>query len=440
MTIERRSLELMRGKQVQDAANGSPAEKSVAEEASNYPPFKRAAIGFAFLLVAEFFYSWSWNTVDVLRPYIRDSLGLSLTEAGSGYSAQSAGALIGALVLGQLADKFGRRMLLMIVMVGYGVSVVAGAFVTSYVEYLLQRFVLGLFLGGIFPVVVGIYVSLFAGHIRGRLASMVVAVASAAIVALGLASGAVGADNWKTLLMIGGIPPILLAAFAMLLIPASADAKHDRGPKAPIGSRLPILQLFARGLRTRTILLTCLMGLNFFAYQAYSGWLTTYLKDVRDLPASASGSLVAWQFTGNIVGCFFWGWAGDRFGRRFPAIGFLMAAVAIAAFLNLPSDPVLLTVVGVVYGFSLSSSVIWGPWLTELYPPHLRSTAASIFNWGRIVSFFAPLITGQLAEAYGLGATMGVASATFFIAGLLWFALPETHSKPLIPGRRVSYQ
>ena len=42
----------------------------------------------AFLLVAYFFYAWSWNTVDILRPYIKESLGLTDLQAGSSYTLQ----------------------------------------------------------------------------------------------------------------------------------------------------------------------------------------------------------------------------------------------------------------------------------------------------------------------------------------------------------------
>ena len=62
-----------------------------------------------FLMVADFYYGWAWNTVDVLRPDIRASFGLSLTEVSLMYTAQSAGALVGAVVIGQLADRLGRR-------------------------------------------------------------------------------------------------------------------------------------------------------------------------------------------------------------------------------------------------------------------------------------------------------------------------------------------
>ena len=403
------------------------------ESAARALPLSRRIAAFSFLLLAEFFYSWSWNTVDVLRPYLRSSLHLSLTQAGSAYSAQGAGALIGALVLSQFADRYGRRKMLTVIMVGYGALLLAGVAVSSYSGLLLQRLTLGFFLGGSFPVVVGIYVGLFDPSVRGRLASMVNATFSAAIITLGFAFGHLGHHDWRLVLWMGGVPPILIAVFAYLIIPESAS---HMGP--PSGGRLPLSELFAPQLRRQTLLLASLTGLNFFAYQAFSGWLTIYLKEVRLLSMVLIGQLIGAQFAGNILGGFFWGWVGDRFGRRSGAYGFMIAAFAIVTYLTVPSLPWLLTVVGFTYGFNLSASVTWGPWLAELYPERLRSTAASIFNWGRIISFFAPLVTGALASVFGLRISMLTASVAFIVAGIVWVSLPETH-KPLRRGRqRVS--
>ena len=414
---------------------GDTVSAVIANEAKGgaYPPMARAVKAFLFLLVAEFFYGWAWNSVDVLRPYIRDSLRLTLTQAGSGYSAQGAGALIGAIVLGQAADRFGRRGMLCLIMAGYGSLLSIGALITSYPEYLAQRFALGLFLGGIFPVVVSIYVGLFAANVAGRLAGLINAIFSLAISMLGLVSGWLDGD-WRTMLVLGGIPPILLCGLAFVMIPSTADARQV----VAAGQGLPIRQLFAPGLRARTLMLAGLTGLNFFGYQAFSGWQTTYLHDVRGLDPVAIGRVVAWSFAANIIGGFSWGWASDRFGRRFNALGFLGAASLVLVYLGLARDVVELSIVGALYGFMLSASVVWGPWLTELYPHHLKSTAASIFNWGRVVSFFAPLVTGAMAGSVGLGATMALASVAFAVAGVLWLALPETHPRPLFPGRRLS--
>lgn len=383
--------------------------------------FARRVCAFGFLLAAEFFYSWGWNTVDILRPYLRESLSLTLTQAGSAYSAQGAGALVGALLIGQLADRLGRRNILVAVMVGYGSLLLAGVVVSSYSGLLVQRFLLGIFLGGSFPVVVGIYVGLFEPGVRGRLASMVSAVFSASIITQGYAFGHLAGHDWRLLLWLGGVPPILLSFFAFAFVPEGV-----RPPAAPDRQRLPMSELFAPSLRRQTLLLASLTGLNFFAYQAFSGWLTIYLKDDRHLATPAIGQLVSGQFAGNLLGCFFWGWIGDRFGRRASAVGFFGAAAAIAVFLRVPAEPRVLIAIGSLYGFCLSASVVWGPWLAELYPESLRSTAASIFNWGRLISFFAPLITGAMAGTFGLRISMLSSSLAFCAAGAIWLSLPET--------------
>ena len=110
-------------------------------------PLPRRIAALAFLLVAYFFYAWSWNTVDILRPYIKDSLGLTLTQSGSLYSLQSVGAIIGAVVMGQTADKIGRRNALVISMFGYGLLLLAALWVSDYTGLIFQRIGLGFFMG-----------------------------------------------------------------------------------------------------------------------------------------------------------------------------------------------------------------------------------------------------------------------------------------------------
>jgi MFS family permease len=404
------------------ATAAGPAPPRSAVEAVVDLPLPRRLLIMALLVCSEFLYGWAWNTVDVLRPFLRASLGLSLIQAGSAYSAQGAGALTGALLLGQLADRFGRRNVLTLLILGYGVALLAGILVANYPQLLAQRFVLGVFMGGVFPVGVAVYVNLFHARLRGRVAATLNVAFSGSIVMLGLALGALGGRDWRTLLWIGGLPPLALAPAIYLAMSGPAGLAAG----GPAGGRLPVRELFAPGLRVRTLLLASMTGLNFFGYQAYSGWLTTYLTSVRGLSPAVSGEVVAGTFAANIVGGFAWGWAADRFGRRFNALGFLITALAIAAFIAVPLNVGLLRGLGVVYGATVCASVIWGAWLAELYPPHLRSTAASIFHWGRLVSFFAPLITAAIATRLGLAAAMLTASAAFTLAAVIWLLQPET--------------
>ncbi len=395
-------------------------------------------LALAFLALAYIFYSWAWNTVDVLRPYIAADLHLSLTEAGSLYSLQALGALSGAVINGQLADRFGRRNALMVVMIGYGSLLIVGTVVTSYPQLLAQRFILGYFTGSMYPITVGIYAGLFSARVRGRVASVIMGSSYLAVSLLGLTSTFLfsrGLD-WHWMLWVGAIP-VVLAFAAPLAVPDDRRMIPWDGASSTMTAKgkLPIAELFTPYYRRQTLLLTSMSGLNFFAYQAFSGWATTYLKTVRHFSDPAIGVSVSWMFAGSVVGSFFWGWVGDRLGRRQAAVGFFLTAGLILVYLFAPITPFVLNIVAFGYGACLACSVVWGPWLAELYPAHLKSTAASIFNWGRILSFVAPLITGKIAEHFGLAATMTIASVVFSVAAIIWLSLPETLIRHALPDK-----
>ena len=393
-------------------------------------PVGRKVAALAFLLVAYFFYAWSWNTVDILRPYIKDSLGLTLTQSGSLYTMQSIGAIFGAVVMGQVADKIGRRNALVISMFGYGSFLLAALLVTDYGQLIFQRIALGFFMGSMFPIAVGIYSGLFARDVRGRIAGVVLGVYNLAVAALGFVSAAtLGAGYSWTVLLWAGAVPIAIALFAFVIIPDDRrliPMDGTTGGEAIAKAKLPITELFAPGVAKQTIKLAVMTGLNFFAYQAFTGWATTYLKSDRAIPDAVVGNVLGWQFIGAALGGLVWGWISDRFGRRIAGSGFVIAAAIIPIYLFVPMSVTLLEVTGFAYGVMLSCSAVWGPWLSELYPPHLRSTAASIFNWGRVISMTAPLITAPLAEHFGLAPVMCLASISFLAAAAIWFNLPET--------------
>ncbi|MEY4999306.1 MAG: hypothetical protein RIS00_1350 [Pseudomonadota bacterium] len=388
----------------------------------------------AFLLVAYFFYAWSWNTVDILRPYIKESLGLTDLTAGSAYTIQSAGAIVGAVVMGQIADKIGRRNALVISMFGYGGFLLAALLVTDYTTLVMQRTGLGFFMGSMFPIAVGIYSGLFGRDVRGVIAGFVLGTYNVAVAALGFLSAAAfkAGYDWKLLLWAGAVP-MSIALFAFFVIPDDRRLIPMDGlseGQTTAKSALPIAELFKPGVAKQTVLLATMTGLNFFAYQAFTGWASTYLKEDRMIPDTVVGDVLGWQFIGAAVGGLVWGYVSDRLGRRAAAWGFVAAAALIPVYLFVEMPIGLLELTGFLYGVMLSCSAIWGPWLSELYPPHLRSTAASIFNWGRVISMMAPLITAPLAEGFGRAPVMSMASIAFLAAAIIWMRLPET-VKPL---------
>ena len=64
---------------------------------------------FAALMGVYVFYAFCWNTENFLRPYMAESLGLSKEQVAAFYTLQAFGALIGALIIPQFADRYSRR-------------------------------------------------------------------------------------------------------------------------------------------------------------------------------------------------------------------------------------------------------------------------------------------------------------------------------------------
>ena len=274
-----------------------------------------------------------------------------------------------------------------------------------------------------------IYSGLFAREVRGRVAGVVLGTYNLGVSALGFVSAAVfrAGMDWQVMLY-AGVVPITLAIFALLAIPDDrrlVPMDGLAGGHAVATSKLPVAELFTPGVRRQTLLLALMSGLNFFAYQAFTGWASTFLRE-RGVPDGAIGDVLGWQFVGSALGALYWGWFSDRFGRRAAALGFAISAVLIPLYLFAPLSAGQLQAVGFLYGAAISCSAVWGPWMSELYPQHLRSTAASIFNWGRLMSMTAPLITAPLAEQVGLAPVMALGAVAFIVAGLVWRSLPET--------------
>lgn len=378
------------------------------------------AIVVAYLLFLQFFYSWAWSSSGVLRPLFRTLYGLSLAEAGSAYSAQVVGALAGGLATGWVEHHVGRKATLALIGCGCGAAFGAGALVDGLASLAAQRFILGLFMGAVFPATIGVLVDLFPARQRGRLASLVDATYFAAVIALGWGLAAVSGTEWPLLFWpVGAALAIVgLLAFALAL-PRHAADRADAVPR--------VRELLSPGLRRQTIALAAMVSANACGHQAFVGWMTVYLVEVGRVSDEAVAATLSAQYMGSIIGCFAWGYVADRFGRRTGGRGLIGSALFVLLFLVLPGPLWLRQIAVFGYGFSFAAVVTIGPWLAELYPPHMRAPATSIFQWGRFVSLFAPPLTGIFAVMLGLPLVMALAALAFLSAGLIWRRLPETH-------------
>ena len=387
----------------------------------------RRCLTFAAVMGVYVFYAFCWNTENFLRPYMAESLSLTKEQVAAFYTLQALGALIGAIIIPQFADRYSRRNTLALIAVAFGFASVASLAVTSFSTALAQRFAMGFFLGGVFGCAVSIYVGLFSQTMRGLLGGIVQLVYNGGDATLSW-FGRHYADQWQLVMVIGGTGAILAGVTVYFVVPNDRVLVPWGGERTHAGAsrKLAIVELFAEGYWKITLRLVVLCGLNFFAFQAFNGWLTTYLKEDQHFPPDMVGKLLTALHVGSMVGAIAWGLRADRFGRRFNALGFLLAAVFIVVYINVPQNPLMLAGAGFAYGFCLVSICIWGPYFSELYPEHLRATAASIFNWGRIVSLFGALLAGAIAQRFGLQTIMYIGGATFLFGAIVWWSLPET--------------
>lgn len=373
-----------------------------------------------YLLLLQFLYSWAWSSSDVLRPTFRRLYGLSLAGSGSAYSAQVAGALVGALLVGRVEHQIGRRLTLAVIAVGCGGAFAAGAVVSGLPTLIAQRAVLGVFMGGVFPVTVGILVDLFRTNQRGKLASLVDATYFSAVMALGWAAAGVADLDWQLLFWPVGATFCALGVGARLIaLPPHAADRPDRPARA--------IALFSKPLRRRTLVLLAMISVNACAHQAFVGWLTVYLIEIDGVSREAVAATLSAQAVGSISGCFAWGWTIDRYGRRAGGRGLMAAGLFALAFVALPGPLIAKQAAAFGFGFAFASVATLGPWLAELYPPGLRAPATAIFQWGRCVSLLVPPATGLIAVQIGLPAVMALAGGGFVVAGIIWRSLPETH-------------
>lgn len=378
---------------------------------------------FATIMLVYLFYSFCWNTENFLRPYVAQALGLSRIEVSAFYTAQASGALFGAIILSQIADRYSRRDTLAVISMGIGLAALGVVFVVDFQTALLQRFIMGFFLGGVFGCVVSVYVGLFSAAMLGLLSGLVQLVYNGGDALLSWLGRHYDASNWQHLLQIGGGGAVCAGIAVWLVVPAD---RHRALAARRRGQHPALRELFEHGRWRLTGRLALMSGLNYFAFQSFNGWVTTYLREVHHYPSDMVGKLMTVLHLGSMLGAVVWGLVGDRFGRRANLAGFLLASILAVVYMNVPPGAAVLATAGFCYGFCIVSHGIWGPYFAELYPEHLRATAASIINWGRVVSLFGSLLSGWIAHEAGLRTVMYIGGATYALAGLLWWTLPET--------------
>ncbi|UPQ89383.1 MFS transporter [Vibrio sinaloensis] len=405
-------------------------------------PMIQRVTAYLAILVGYFFYCYNFVIIDYVRPYIVEAYdGISLSDTAQFYTWQSLGALIGALSCAWFATRFGKKSTLIAITALNGGATIINMMFTDYATWAAMRFIVGISLGGYFTVAVSMMIGLFQPTVRGKLTAFASSMFSVALMAMGAYAAFISSIDapWQSLMWVGGVPPLAAAVVMLFILPSDKkviaygeEEQHsDQNNAQQEVKKGSWGEMLSKPYRTITITCLLLAGLNFYGYQFFSGFVTTYLKEVRQFDGATIGLIFSISAFGSLFGAWVWGAIADKFGRKVNAFGFILAGIMVSIFFVAPSDVMIgslnmLALLGLIYNFGLSASAVWGGYFSELFPPHLRSFGAALFHGGRIIGMFAPMVLIFIQERTDLQTAMWGSPIVWIVAGLLWLSLPET--------------
>jgi MFS family permease len=384
---------------------------------------------YTVLLISSFAYNFSFILLDYVRPFLVRDIGLTLADTALLYTAQSAGVICGSFLMPILASRWGSRILVVLSAAGVSLLTLACLHALRFWPWALARFGVGIMLAGCYVSATTMLANFLKPRVRGRLMAVNGAMFSLALLAAGAVGALSGQMGWRLLLWLAVIASALVAGLGVWFLPDDRRAAVYADEDAPtaISDRAGRWRdMWTRHRRRLTATCLVLAGLNFCGYEFYSGFITTYLLDVRHFSVATTGWFVTLDGFGMFAGNVLWGWFADRHGRRLNAVIFGGAAIFIALVLVAPRNTLLLATIELGYALCLSATSCWPAYFAELFPIRLRPMGTALFHGGHVISLFAPLIVAMITQSYSLVIGMALAPLTFLVAALLWWTLPET--------------
>lgn len=372
---------------------------------------------------------------------IVSEFGLTLGEGGMIATYTLIGTVLGGYIFGIFADWWGRVHTFSLTIIIFSIFTGACAFADNAVHLDILRFLAGLGLGGEYGIGMTLVSETWPGAKRARAtAGVAMGWQAGAVLAAILAAVVLPDYGWRGLFLVG-VLPALLAAWARHGIKEppmwvkrkemkkALQARKDAGEKLTAeeeeqlteAKKFPLAHLFADKKTTiTTIALTIMTSVQNFGYYGIMVWLPMILLKEHGLTTkSMSGGMIV-TVIGMIAGIFVFGWLCDRLGRKKPYLLFYVCAAAMVyIYVNL-GTPIALLFGGAFLGFFCNGMMAgYGTLLSENYTTDARSTAQNfIFNTGRAVGGFAPVIIGTIAQTNGFNTAFVLLSAVYLAAAV----------------------
>lgn len=391
-----------------------------------------------------------------VAPLIADEFGLSPEVMGQLYSSALLGLMAGALIGSPVADRIGRKPVIIVSAAVMGAFALLTATAESTFELFLYRFLTGLGLGGVMPTINILTAEFAPARRRALLMTTMFVGFPVGIMAGGVAAAAlINLFGWESVFVTGGVLPLLMVPVAMAWLPESPRflaLKGDRGAAlarivqriapqagataesrfatlAPEQASVGIRALFSEGRTRITLLLWVVFFANLLTMFAIGGWMPTVLNEAG-YPLDRAILVSAMSAIGGVIGGLVIAILIDRTGAaRTLVAGFVAAGVAIALIGQVTDSVVLVLIVLFLSGlFGMGCQFGINALASISYDTGARTTG---LGWalaiGRIGAIIGPVVVGTaigmalpVSQLFLLGAIpMLIAAGAVFVLGRL---------------------
>ena len=361
--------------------------------------------------------------VGIALPSIMQQMGVNASTAGFMASSALFGMMFGAMVLGTLSDRIGRRWALSIGVMLFSVFTAAAGFTKDPISFSVVRFIAGLGIGGVLPVIVAQMVEYSPKKIRSLMTALMTSgYALGGILAAVLGKQLIGEYGWQAVFIAAGVP-VLLVPFILKLVPESMTyliaqrrngelaevARHlQPGGKHPADAQFfvpaadrmagaPVTRLFqdGRGLSTALFWVAFFSGL--FMVYALSSWLTKLMAMAGYSLGSALSFVIALN-VGAIIGAVCGGWLADKFNIKWVLVAmYALGGVLLYLMTFQTLTEVRYLIIGAVGACTTGAQLVAYAFCGQFYPMSIRSTGIGMASGvGRLGAIAAPLLIGQI--------------------------------------------
>jgi AAHS family benzoate transporter-like MFS transporter len=359
----------------------------------------------------------------IALPAIMKSMGVTAQNAGFMVSSALFGMMFGAIFLGTVADRIGRRGAIAICLALFSVFTAAAGLAQDPYTFSAMRFLAGLGIGGVMPNVVAQMTEYSPRKIRSTMVTLMFSgYAVGGMLAALLGKGMIEAYGWSSVFLAAGVPVVLIP-FILKSLPESMPflirrdrldelksilarmepswragagdrytvAAHERVEGAPIG------KLFQDGRGFSTVMFWIAFFMCLFMVYALSSWLTKLMAGAGYSLGSALTFVLVLNF-GAVIGAVGGGWLADRFHIKYVLVGmYALAAVSITLLGYKVPTGALFLLVGLAGASTIGTQIVTYAYAGQFYPTAARSTG---IGWasgvGRSGAILAPIAIGTL--------------------------------------------